>query len=44
MGLLPPEPFQTVGFGKFIYARRYDHYDLYPRFRRSDKEQNALLG
>ena len=28
MGLFPPEPFQTVGYGKFIYARRYDHYDL----------------
>jgi len=44
MGLFPPEPFQTVGYGKFIYARRYDHYDLYPRFHRSDEEQNALLG
>ena len=44
MGLFPPEPFQTIGYGKFIYARRYDHYDLYPRFHRSDEEQNALLG
>jgi len=44
MGLFPPEPFQTVGYGKFIYARRYDHYDLYPRFHRSEEQQNALLG
>ena len=44
MGLLPPEPFQTVGFGKFIYARRYDHYDLYPRFHMSDNEENTLFG
>jgi hypothetical protein len=44
MGLIPPEPFQTVGYGKLIYARRYDHYDLYPRFHRTDEEENTLLG
>ncbi|WP_026190385.1 hypothetical protein [Halomicrobium katesii] len=44
MGLMPPEPFQTVGFGKFIYARRYDHYDLYPRFHMADDDSNLLFG
>ena len=34
----------SLGDVRIHYARRYDHYDLYPRFRRSDKEQNALLG
>lgn len=44
MGLMPPEPFQTIGFGKFIYARRYDHYDLYPKFHTGEGDQNGLLG
>ena len=43
MGLLPPEPFQTVGFGTFIYARRYDHYDLYPAFHTADAEESGGL-
>ena len=44
MGLLPPEPFQTIGYGKFMYARRYDHYDLYPKFHKSDTESGSLFG
>ena len=44
MGLLPPEPFQTVGFGKFIYARRYDHYDLYPTFHKTESGSAGLFG
>ena len=44
MGLLPPEPFQTIGFGKFIYARRYDHYDLYPTFHTTDTDSGGLFG
>jgi hypothetical protein len=44
MGLLPPEPFQTIGYGKFIYARRYDHYDLYPKFHKSDTGSGGLFG
>jgi len=43
MGLLPPEPFQTVGFGKFIYARRYDHYELYPAFHTADADDSGGL-
>ncbi len=39
MGLLPPEPFRVTGFGKFIYARRYDHYDLYPPFHTASSEE-----
>lgn len=44
MGLLPPEPFQTVGFGKFICARRYDHYDLYPKFHKPETDSKKLFG
>jgi len=44
MGLLAPDPFQTVGFGKFIYARRYDHYDLYPAFHTADTDGSGLFG
>ena len=44
MGLLPPEPFQTIGFGKFIYARRYDHYDLYPKFHKPETDSGKLFG
>ena len=43
MGLLPPEPFQTVGFGKFTYARRYDHYELYPAFHTADADDSGGL-
>ena len=44
MGLFPPEPFQTIGFGKFIYARRYDHYDLYPAFHKTAADSGGLFG
>ncbi len=43
MGLVPPEAYRVVGFGKFIYARRYDHYDLYPRLHRREGDHEALL-
>jgi hypothetical protein len=42
MGLHPPEPFQTLGFGKFIYARRYDQYDLYPKYHTADDGVSGL--
>lgn len=44
MGLLPPEPFRTIGFGKFIYARRYDHYDLYPPLHTGVDSSGGLFG
>lgn len=43
MGLVPPEPFQVIGFGKFIYARRYDHYDLYPQLHKRDGDHGAVI-
>lgn len=43
MGLVPPEPYRVVGFGKFIYARRYDHYDLYPRVHLQEGDHNAAF-
>lgn len=43
MGLLAPEPFRTRGFGKFIYARRYDHYSIYPPMHRSDTDHDRAL-
>ncbi|WP_018259034.1 hypothetical protein [Halomicrobium katesii] len=43
MGLMPPEPYKVVGFGKFIYARRYDHYDLYPQFHLRDGDHGAVI-
>ena len=30
MGFHPPEAYRVIGFGKFISARRYDQYGLYP--------------
>nr|WP_245547736.1 hypothetical protein [Halovivax ruber] len=44
MGLLPPEAFRVIGFGKFIYARRYDHYDLYPQLHLRDGDHSVVLG
>lgn len=43
MGLVPPDPFRTIGYGKFIYARRYDHYDLYPKFHKAETDSNKLF-
>ncbi len=43
MGLVPPEPYRVVGFGNFIYARRYDHYDLYPRVHLQEGDHNAAF-
>ncbi|NGM68020.1 hypothetical protein G6M89_03155 [Natronolimnobius sp. AArcel1] len=43
MGQVPPEPYRVVGFGKFIYARRYDHYDLYPQLHLRDGDHNAVI-
>jgi len=44
LGLLPPEPFRTIGYGKFIYARRYDQYDLYPKFHSPDTGSGGPFG
>nr|WP_245547758.1 hypothetical protein [Halovivax ruber] len=44
MGLLPPEAFRVIGFGKFIYARRYDHYELYPQLHLRDGDHSVVLG
>jgi len=43
MGLMPPEPYRVVGFGKFIYARRYDHYELYPQLHLRDGDHRAVI-
>ncbi|SEL14096.1 hypothetical protein [Haloferax larsenii] len=43
MGLLAPEPFRVRGFGKFIYARRYDHYNIYPPMHEADPDHNRAL-
>ncbi len=43
MGLTPPEPYRVVGFGKFIYARRYDYYDLYPQLHLRDGDHRATI-
>ncbi len=43
MGLVPPEAYRVVGFGKFIYARRYDHYDLYPQLHRRGGDHGAII-
>lgn len=32
MGLTPPPEFRVIGYGKFMYARRYIHYDIYPQY------------
>ncbi|GAB3030260.1 hypothetical protein [Natronobiforma cellulositropha] len=44
MGLVPPDPYKVVGFGKFIYARRYDHYDLYPQLHKRDGDHGTFVG
>ena len=41
MGLHPPEKFRVLGYGKFIYARRYNQYDVYPQFH--DPDADGLL-
>lgn len=43
MGLVPPESYRVVGFGKFIYIRRYDHYDLYLQFHLRDGDHEAII-
>ena len=43
MGLLAPEPFRIRGFGKFVYARRYDHYSIYPPMHKSDPDHDRAL-
>ena len=42
MGLHPPEEFRVLGYGKFIYARRYGQYDMYPEYH--DPNETELLG
>ena len=41
MGLHPPEEFRVLGYGKFIYARRYGQYEMYPEYH--DPNENELL-
>lgn len=43
MGLVPPEEYWVVGFGKFIYARRYDYYDLYPQLHKREGDHGAVI-
>ncbi|MFD1641716.1 hypothetical protein [Halohasta litorea] len=43
MGLLPPEPYRVLGFGKFRYARRYDQYDLYPQLHLRDGNHDMTI-
>ena len=42
MGLQPPEAFRVLGYGKFIYARRYGQYEMYPEYH--DPNADELLG
>lgn len=41
MGLHPPEEFRVLGYGKFIYARRYGQYEMYPEYH--DPNEKELL-
>jgi len=43
MGLLPPEKFRVLGMGKFISARRYNKYDMYPRFHAVDVDIQQIF-
>jgi len=43
MGLLPPEPYRVIGFGKFRYARRYDQYELYPQLHLQDGNHDMTI-
>ena len=43
MGLVPPEEFRVVGFGKFWYARLYDHLDMYPQYHLAKGDQESLF-
>lgn len=40
MGLVPPEPFQVLGLGRFMAARGYDYIDFYPEFHNPDAEDS----
>jgi len=42
MGLHPPAEFRVLGYGKFIHARRYGRYDMYPEYH--DPNERQLLG
>lgn len=44
MGLVPPEKYRVLGPGKFIYTRRYNHYDIYPELHSSRTEPERLFG
>lgn len=44
MGLTPPEEFRVLGPGKFIYTRRYNHYDMYPELHSSRSNPTRLFG
>ncbi|WP_222919577.1 hypothetical protein [Natrinema sp. SYSU A 869] len=43
MGVVPPEAFQVVGFGKFRDARRYDHFEMYPQLHKRDGDHRSLI-
>lgn len=43
MGLIPPEPYQVVGYGKFRDARRYDHLEMYPEVHKRDGDHAPML-
>ncbi|SEL13961.1 hypothetical protein [Haloferax larsenii] len=44
MGVVPPEEFQVLGFGKFRDARRYDHFEMYPEVHKREGDHTPLLG
>ncbi|ADQ65796.1 hypothetical protein [Halogeometricum borinquense] len=44
MGVVPPEEFHVVGFGKFRDSRRYDHFEMYPEVHKRDGNHTPLLG
>ncbi|WP_253736710.1 hypothetical protein [Halohasta salina] len=44
MGVVPPEPYRRLGFGKFREARRYDRFSMYPELHTRDGDHTPLIG
>ena len=44
MGVIPPEPYRCLGFGKFHEARRYDRFSMYPELHTRDGDHTPLIG
>ncbi|ELZ25843.1 hypothetical protein [Natrinema limicola] len=44
MGLTPPAKYRVLGPGKFIYTRRYNHYNMYPELHSTRSNSARLFG